>query len=70
MPNGKVYTKDFEPLKTFSNNSGYLYVRIPNCDAPVAIHKLVAMSYLNGGGRISHVNGDKEDNRVSNLKYK
>jgi hypothetical protein len=55
------------------NRPGYCYVclRVDGKTKPTAIHRLVAVSFLGNlsyTAVVDHINGDKRDNRVANLR--
>jgi hypothetical protein len=71
---GRVWShKTSRVLKHGVNVPGYRYVNIreERRTRPVAIHRLVAEAFLGGVTEesvIDHLNGDKQDNRVVNLR--
>ena len=72
---GKVLVKEnkgfYRLMKTFKDLQGYDCVNIQN--RTYLVHSLVAQVFLDTPSgllsTIKHVNGDKSDNSVSNLKY-
>ena len=72
---GKVLVKEnkgfYRLVKTFKDLNGYDCVTLQN--RTYLVHSLVAESFLGTPSgllsTIKHVNGDKSDNSVSNLKY-
>lgn len=62
------------PLRVNEDSRGYLQVCL--CDhgrrTTVLVHRLVAMSFLGyppEGTEVCHNNGDRQDNRVENLRW-
>ena len=72
---GKVLVKEnkgfYRLVKTFKDLQGYDCVNLQN--RTYLVHSLVAQVFLDTPqgllSQIKHVNGDKSDNSVSNLKY-
>ena len=70
---GKVLVKEnkgfYRLVKSFKSLDGYDCVNIQN--ETYLVHSLVANAFLNDSplSQILHVNGDKSDNSVENLKY-
>ena len=65
-------------LKININPRGYAYVRLANNGTvhSIAVHKLVAEAFINqkptiksGRLEVNHIDGDKSNNRISNLEY-
>ncbi len=72
---GKVLVKEnkgfYRLVKTFKDLNGYDCVNLQN--RTYLVHSLVAQVFLDTPpgllSQIQHINGDKSDNSVSNLKY-
>lgn len=72
---GKVLIKSnkgfYRLVKTFKDLNGYDCVNLQN--ETYQVHSLVANAFLSDSpeplSQIQHINGDKSDNSVSNLKY-
>ena len=68
-------TKKPKALKQSTNHNGYVVVAIIDKDgykAPVRVHRLVAMAYIDmvaGKDFVNHIDGDKTNNSVSNLEW-
>jgi hypothetical protein len=58
------------PLKIRIGNSGYLEVQAKGLPTPL-IHRLVAYTFIGVQENlvIDHINGDKKDNRLENIRY-
>ena len=74
---GNYYTLKEKILKPCKDNLGYLHVRLCKNGKPTLwkIHQLVALAFLNHDRKeagwdtiIHHINGNKRDNRVTNLE--
>jgi hypothetical protein len=71
---GRVWSlRTHRLLRHGINRPGYCYVnlRIDGRQKPSAIHRLVAEAFLGGvpdGEVVDHINGNKEDNRATNLR--
>lgn len=71
------YAKHRSPAgwrKTITNWSGYerIQLRKDGKYHYMAIHRLVAMTYIenpNGYSEVNHIDGDKQNNRVDNLEW-
>lgn len=73
--NGIVYSKKTgKPLKPSINHSGYLMVNlmINGKRIGVAVHRLIAEQFIineYNKPTVNHINGDKNNNSVSNLEW-
>lgn len=59
-------------LKPYKNNSGYYQVMLGSKTSPVYIHRLVAKAFIPNPDdlpQVDHINGNKLDNRVDNLRW-
>lgn len=65
--------KDFyQVVNVKPNASGYLQVNVPIRNTTTLVHRLVAETFLSnpkGYNEIDHLNRDKSDNRVENLRW-
>lgn len=65
--------KDFyQVVNVKPNASGYLQVNVPIRNITTLVHRLVAEAFLDnpkGYNEIDHLNRDKSDNRVENLRW-
>jgi HNH endonuclease len=69
-PDGQIKMPDGRSTLGSSHSSGYRFVNIMGMKTRV--HILIAGTFLEplvGRGVVNHKNGDKTDNRVSNLEY-
>ena len=66
---GRVKNKKGLIMKQRINNWGYPCVTLSGYIAKhdAKVHRLVADAFLGGGGRVYHLNRNKQDNRVENL---
>lgn len=59
-------------LKPFADRYGYLRLSIGNTDN-VYIHRLVCETFLgepeNGANQVNHIDGDRQNNHLSNLEW-
>lgn len=64
------YKRDYyEFVKPCPNNCGYLQVNVPKLGTTL-VHRLVAKTFLpREDGDVDHINQNKEDNRVENLRF-
>jgi hypothetical protein len=71
---GYVINKKNKILKNGVSNRGYLIVKLSNKNnnKTYNLHKLIAETFLikeNESYEIDHINGNKQDNRLENLRY-
>ena len=72
---GKVYNKHGKLMSTYISKLGYERVNLVNNSGQrqcVTVHRLVALAYIPkivDKLIVNHINGNKADNRVSNLEW-
>lgn len=67
---GRIIADQGKKLKPFKTNKGYLKVTIRNKN--LSVHRLVAMAFIDNPlnkPQINHIDGNKENNEVSNLEW-
>ena len=67
---GNIYNKHKRKLKPFSSYGSYYRINLNN--KKYAVHRLVALTYLNNIDNkpcVDHINNDIHDNRLENLRW-
>lgn len=70
----RLFKKHKNFLTPVKFRDGYYYVTITTCSKSksIAVHRLVALTFLNqeiSKTQVNHKNGDKKDNRLENLEW-
>lgn len=73
---GKVFSlKTMKWLSLWANQKGYLYATLTDRDGikNMRVHRLVASAFIPNDDEtkdtVDHINGNKQDNKVSNLRW-
>lgn len=72
---GHVLTSNGKTLKPFTNNAGYLLIRLTKdngVNTTVPLHRLMALTFIDNPRHLSdvdHIDGDRLNNRLSNLRW-
>ena len=71
---GNVYNKDHKKLHQQINRSGYCMVKLcrNGYEKLCSVHRLVADAFFDGdhdGLEVNHIDGNKQNNRLSNLEW-
>ena len=70
----KIFTRKIKEciLSPANHTSGYLFVNLDRKHMGKPVHQLVALAFMGEpkqNQEVLHTNGDKQDNRIENLRY-